>query len=243
MMSIAAPDEQEVAIPIPELLEVVLERGASDLHLTAGAPPTIRLHGDLVRLDEYPVMTPKGLQGMIYAILPQRMRERLEQELELDMSYSLPGKARFRVNVYFQRDSIGAAFRLIPYEIKTIEELGLPSVVADLARYPRGFVVVTGPTGSGKSTTLAAMVDIVNRERRAHIMTVEDPIEFLHKHQNCIVNQREVGADTHSFAAALKHVLRQDPDVILVGEMRDLETISTAITAATDHTTSPEKRK
>ena len=231
-MSIVAPEEQEVAIPIPELLEVVLERGASDLHLTVGAPPTIRLHGDLVRLDEYPVMTPKGLQGMIYAILPQKARERLEQELELDMSYALPGKARFRVNVYFQRDSIGAAFRLIPYEIKTIEELGLPSVVADLARYPRGFVVVTGPTGSGKSTTLAAMVDIVNRERQAHIMTVEDPIEFLHKHRNCIVNQREVGADTHSFAAALKHVLRQDPDVILVGEMRDLETISTAITAA-----------
>ncbi len=231
-MSIAATDEPEVAVPIPELLEVVLERGASDLHLTAGAPPTIRLHGDLVRLEEYPVMTPKGLQGMIYAILPQRMRERLEQELELDMSYQLPGKARFRVNVYFQRDSLGAAFRLIPYEIKTIEELGLPSVVADLARYPRGFVVVTGPTGSGKSTTLAAMVDIVNRERQAHIMTVEDPIEFLHKHRSCIVNQREVGSDTHSFASALKHVLRQDPDVILVGEMRDLETISTAITAA-----------
>jgi twitching motility protein PilT len=231
-MSIMAPEEQEVAVPVPELLEVVLERGASDLHLTVGAPPTIRLHGDLIRLEEYPVMTPKGLQGMIYAILPQKARERLEQELELDMSYALPGKARFRVNVYFQRDSIGAAFRLIPYEIKTIEELGLPSVVADLARYPRGFVVVTGPTGSGKSTTLAAMVDIVNRERQGHIMTVEDPIEFLHKHRNCIVNQREVGADTHSFSAALKHVLRQDPDVILVGEMRDLETISTAITAA-----------
>src|SRR6266498_2698722 len=148
------------------------------------------------------------------------------------MSYALPGKARFRVNVYYQRDSIGAAFRLIPYEIKTVESLGLPSVVADLARYPRGFVVVTGPTGSGKSTSLAGMVDIVNRERSAHIMTVEDPIEFLHKHQQCIVNQREVGADTHSFSQALKHVLRQDPDVILVGEMRDLETISTAITAA-----------
>jgi len=148
------------------------------------------------------------------------------------MSYALPGKARFRVNVYFQRDSIGAAFRLIPYEIKSLDALGLPGVVADLARYPRGFVVVTGPTGSGKSTSLAAMVDIVNRERSAHIMTVEDPIEFLHKHQACIVNQREVGADTHSFAQALKHVLRQDPDVILVGEMRDLETISTAITAA-----------
>jgi twitching motility protein PilT len=227
-----APDDEDVQVPVPELLEIVLERGASDLHLTAGAPPTIRLHGDLIRLVDYQILSPRALQGMIYAILPQKMRERLEQELELDMSYALPGKARFRVNVYFQRDSIGAAFRLIPYEIKSVESLGLPSVVSDLARYPRGFVVVTGPTGSGKSTSLAGMVDIVNRERSAHIMTVEDPIEFLHKHQQCIVNQREVGADTHSFAQALKHVLRQDPDVILVGEMRDLETISTAITAA-----------
>ncbi len=232
MSMVSAPDEQDVQIPVAELLDVVLERGASDLHLTVGAPPTIRLHGDLERLEEYPVMTPRALQGMIYAILPQKMRERLEQELELDMSYALPGRARFRVNVYFQRDSIGAAFRLIPYEIKPIDELGLPTVVGDLARFPRGFVVVTGPTGSGKSTTLAGMVDIVNRERAAHIMTVEDPIEFLHKHERCIVNQREVGADTHSFSQALKHVLRQDPDVILVGEMRDLETIATAITAA-----------
>ena len=231
-MSTVPQDEQVGQIPVSELLEVVLDQGASDLHLTAGAPPTIRLHGDLVRLENYPLLNPRTLQGMIYAILPQKLRERLEQELELDMSYSLPGKARFRVNVYFQRDSIGAAFRLIPYEIKTVDSLGLPSVVADLARYPRGFVVVTGPTGSGKSTTLAGMVDIVNRERQAHIMTVEDPIEFLHKHNSCIVNQREVGADTHSFSQALKHVLRQDPDVILVGEMRDLETIATAITAA-----------
>jgi len=227
-----APDDEDLQVPVSELLEIVLERGASDLHITAGAPPTIRLHGDLIRLVDYPILSPRTLQGMIYAILPQKMRERLEGELELDMSYALPGKARFRVNVYYQRDSIGAAFRLIPYEIKTVESLGLPSVVADLARYPRGFVVVTGPTGSGKSTSLAGMVDIVNRERSAHIMTVEDPIEFLHKHQQCIVNQREVGADTHSFSQALKHVLRQDPDVILVGEMRDLETISTAITAA-----------
>ncbi len=227
-----APGEEEIQVPVPELLEIVLERGASDLHLTVGTPPTIRLHGDLIRLEDYPVLTPRGLQGMIYAILPQKMRERLEQDLELDMSYALPGRARFRVNVYFQRDSIGAAFRLIPYEIKGIEELGLPPVVADLARYPRGFVVVTGPTGSGKSTSLAAMVDIVNRERSAHIMTIEDPIEFLHRHVKCIVNQREVGSDTHSFSEALRHVLRQDPDVILVGEMRDLETIATAITAA-----------
>jgi twitching motility protein PilT len=232
MSMVSASDEQDIQIPVAELLDVVLERGASDLHLTVGAPPTIRLHGDLERLSEYPIMTPRALQGMIYAILPQKMRERLEQELELDMSYALPGRARFRVNVYFQRDSLGAAFRLIPYEIKTIDDLQLPNVVGDLARFPRGFVVVTGPTGSGKSTTLAGMVDIVNKERAAHIMTVEDPIEFLHKHERCIVNQREVGADTHSFSQALKHVLRQDPDVILVGEMRDLETIGTAITAA-----------
>jgi twitching motility protein PilT len=224
--------EMQPEIPIPELLDLVLEKGASDLHLTAGSQPVIRLHGDLVRLEEYPRLTPQGLRAMIYAILPQRRRERLEQELELDMSYSLPGKARFRVNVYFQRDSIGAAFRLIPFEIKTLEHLGLPEVAGEFARFPRGFVVVTGPTGSGKSTTLAALVDIVNRERRCHIMTVEDPIEFLHRHKSSIVNQREVGSDTHGFAPALKHVLRQDPDVILVGEMRDLETIQTAITAA-----------
>src|SRR3990170_5083245 len=210
-MSIAASEEQEVAIPVPELLEVVLERGASDLHLTVGAPPTIRLHGDLIRLEEYAKMTPRGVQGMIYAILPQKMRERLEQELELDMSYQLPGKARFRVNVYFQRDSLGAAFRLIPYEIKSLDDLALPSVVADLARYPRGFVVVTGPTGSGKSTTLAGMVDIVNKERQAHIMTVEDPIEFLHRHQSCIVNRGGAGADPHSSPAALKHALGRAP--------------------------------
>ena len=226
------PDQDDVQIPVPELLAALLELGGSDLHLTAGTPPTVRVHGELERLDTYPNLTPRSLQGMIYAILPQKLRERFEQELELDMSYSLPGQARFRVNVYMQRDALGAAFRLIPFEIKKLDELGLPAVVADLARFPRGFVVVTGPTGSGKSTTLAGMVDVVNEERAGHIMTVEDPIEFLHKHKKCIVNQREVGADTHGFGQALKHVLRQDPDVILVGEMRDLETISTAITAA-----------
>jgi twitching motility protein PilT len=225
-------DQNDVQIPVPELLTALLEVGGSDLHLTAGTPPTVRVHGELERLEKYPELTPRALQGMIYAILPQKLRERFEQELELDMSYSLPGQARFRVNVYQQRDALGAAFRLIPFEIKKLDDLGLPGVVADLARFPRGFVVVTGPTGSGKSTTLAGMVDVVNEERAGHIMTVEDPIEFLHKHKKCIVNQREVGADTHGFGQALKHVLRQDPDVILVGEMRDLETISTAITAA-----------
>jgi twitching motility protein PilT len=231
-MSIVQQEESDVQVPVPELLGVLLDMDGSDLHLTAGSPPVVRVHGELMSVTDYPVLTPRALQGMVYAILPQKMRERFEQELELDMSYSLPGRARFRVNVFMQRDAVGAVFRVIPFEIKSIEDLGLPSVVSDLARFPRGFVVVTGPTGSGKSTTLAAMVDVVNRERAGHIMTVEDPIEFLHKHKTCIVNQREIGADTHSFSQALKHVLRQDPDVILVGEMRDLETIGTAITAA-----------
>jgi twitching motility protein PilT len=226
----AQPPEHQLLIP--DLLDVVLERGASDLHLTSGSPPVLRLLGELVRLDEYPVLTPQTLRTMIYAIISQRQREKLEQELELDLSYSVPGKARFRVNVYFQRDSIGAAFRLIPFEIKNLDDLGIPPVVGEFARLPRGFILVTGPTGSGKSTTLASLVDIVNVERACHIMTVEDPIEFLHRHKRSMVNQREIGTDTHSFSEALKHVLRQDPDVILVGEMRDLETISTAITAA-----------
>jgi twitching motility protein PilT len=230
-MSMTAQQE-DVQVPVPEQLSALHDLGVSDLHLTAGAPPVVRINGDLMQLQEYPMLTPRSIQGMVYAILPQKLRERFEQELELDMSYSLPGKARFRVNAYFQRDSVGAAFRLIPYEIKSIDELNLPGVVADLARFQRGFVVVTGPTGSGKSTTLASMVDVVNVERAGHIMTVEDPIEFLHKHKRCIVNQREVGTDTLGFSHALKHVLRQDPDVILVGEMRDLETIGTAITAA-----------
>jgi twitching motility protein PilT len=232
-MSMAPPQqEDDLQVPVPELLGKLLDVNGSDLHLTAGAPPVVRVHGELERLEDYPPLSPRALQGMVYAILPQKMRERFEQELELDMSYSLPGRARFRVNVFMQRDAVGAVFRVIPFEIKDIEELGLPPVVADLARFPRGFVVVTGPTGSGKSTTLASMVDVVNNERAGHIMTVEDPIEFLHKHKSCIVNQREIGADTHGFGQALKHVLRQDPDVILVGEMRDLETIGTAITAA-----------
>ncbi len=231
-MSSVVQQEEDVQIPVPELLGALLEKGGSDLHLTAGSPPMVRVHGELEPAGEYPLLTPRALQGMVYAILPQKLRERFEQELELDMSYSLPGRSRFRVNVFQQRDAVGAVFRVIPFEIKNVDDLGIPTVVTDLARFQRGFVVVTGPTGSGKSTTLAAMVDIVNRERAGHIMTVEDPIEFLHRHKSCVVNQREVGADTHGFAQALKHVLRQDPDVILVGEMRDLETIGTAITAA-----------
>jgi twitching motility protein PilT len=223
---------QSAEVPVGELLEIVMDRGASDLHLTTGSPPVVRINGTLRRLENYARLEPEQLQRMIYSILTQRQRERLEQDLELDVSYSLPGKGRFRVNVYFQRDALGAAFRMIPFEIKTIEQLGLPRQVEDFARLPRGLVLVTGPTGSGKSTTLATLVDVVNSERDDHIMTVEDPIEFLHRHKRCIVNQREVGHDTQSFAMALKHVLRQDPDVILVGEMRDLETIQTALTAA-----------
>ena len=222
----------QTEVGVNELLEQVLARGASDLHITAGAPPVIRVNGTLVPLTQYQKMMPDQLRRMIYGILTQKQRERLESELELDISYALPGKARFRVNVYFQRDAIGAAMRMIPYEIKSIEDLGLPAQIGEFARLPRGMVLVTGPTGSGKSTTLASLVDIVNVERACHIMTVEDPIEFLHRHKTAVVNQRELGQDTHSFAAALKHVLRQDPDVILVGEMRDLETIQTALTAA-----------
>jgi twitching motility protein PilT len=225
-------DEESPMVPAQELLGHALAMDASDLHVTVGAKPTVRVHGDLRPLDQYEILEPDQVRRMIYAVLTQRQRERLEQELELDLSYSLPGKARFRVNVYFQRDALGAAFRFIPFVIRSIEELGLPPQTADFARLPRGLVVVTGPTGSGKSTSLAALIDIINSERDVHIMTVEDPIEYLHRHKRALVNQREVGADTHSFASALKHVLRQDPDVILVGEMRDLETIQTAITAA-----------
>ncbi len=214
------------------LLTEVIAKGASDLHLTAGARPTIRLHGSLMPLEDVPELTPPVIQTLMYAILTQRQRERFEAELELDFAYALPGQARFRVNLYRQRDAVGAAFRLIPFEIKALEQLGVPPAVANFAMMPRGFVLVTGPTGSGKSTTLAGIVDLANRSRRDHIMTVEDPIEFLHQHKSCLINQREIGEDTHSFTNALKHVLRQDPDIILVGEMRDLETISVALTAA-----------
>jgi twitching motility protein PilT len=226
------PEGEYEDVPVATLLEEVMAREASDLHLTAGLHPAVRVNGSLLRLERYPVMKPDQLQQMLYSILSQKQRERFERDLELDTSYSLPGKARFRVNLYMQRDSVGAAFRMIPFQIKSIEELGLPAQIAHLSRIPRGLVLVTGPTGSGKSTTLATLVDLVNSEREQHIMTVEDPIEFLHQHKRAMINQREVGQDTHSFAEALKHVLRQDPDVILVGEMRDLETISTALTAA-----------
>ncbi len=229
---LGAEDSSEDSAFLADLLLYVLEHNSSDLHLTVGAHPTIRQHGHLVQLEDFQLLTPQLIQKTMYAIMSQKQREKFEEELELDFAYSLPGKARFRVNVYKQRDAVGAAFRLIPYEIKRLEDLGVPPAVSNFAMLPRGFVLVTGPTGSGKSTTLAAVVDMANRQRADHIMTCEDPIEFLHQHKKCLVNQREVGEDTWSFKNALKHVLRQDPDIILVGEMRDLETIEIALTAA-----------
>ena len=225
-------DVDDEELHVNELLQRVLDLGGSDLHLAAGTEPAVRVHGDLKRLTEFPALNGSEIRRMVYAILTQKQREKFESELELDTSHSIPGAGRFRVNVFLQRDSVGAVMRAIPYEIVPLDKLGLPPSVSQLANLPRGLVLVTGPTGSGKSTTLASLVDIINATRPAHIMTVEDPIEFLHEHKLSVINQREVGEDTHSFAAALKHVLRQDPDAILVGEMRDLETIHTALTAA-----------
>ena len=212
-------------------LEEVVLRNASDLHVTAGAPPSIRVDGGLRPIEGAPRWMPEKVTKALYSLLLPEQRERFEREQELDFAYTAGG-ARFRVNFYQQRNSIGGAFRLIPQEIKPLEQLGVPASIGKFAGLARGLVLVTGPTGSGKSTTLAAIIDLVNRTRADHIMTVEDPIEFLHRHQKSLVNQREVGHDTHSFANALKHVLRQDPDVILIGELRDLETIAVALTAA-----------
>ena len=221
-----------MAIEYSEILLEVVERNASDLHLTAGVPPTLRQRGRLIALENYPKLTPEDTREFVYSILTTEQRRRLETDLQLDFAYVVPGKARFRVNAFFQRGAVAAAFRLIPSEIVPIDALGLPAVVHEMTRRPRGIVLVTGPTGSGKSTTLAAMIDEINQTRDEHIVTIEDPIEFVHAHKRCIINQRELGNDATSFAAALKAALRQDPDVILVGEMRDLDTISTALTAA-----------
>jgi twitching motility protein PilT len=217
---------------IDQLLEHMVGVGASDLHVTAGTPPALRVRGQVYRLEQYASLTPDDTRTLLYQVLNTEQQKRFEVNRQLDFSHSLPGVARFRVNVYMQRESVGAAFRLIPNEVATLEELGLPRSLAELALKPRGLVLVTGPTGSGKSTTLAAMIDEVNRLRHDHILTIEDPIEFTHRHKSCIVNQREIGTDATSFADALRGALRQDPDVILVGEMRDLETISIALTAA-----------
>lgn len=225
-------DRVEGDVAIDEVLAEMVRLNASDVHFTSGSSPMVRIAGSLRPLDQFAPLTPEPLRRSLFAILTQKQREKFEANLELDLSYSVRGLARFRVNLYQQRESIGAAFRVIPYEIKPLEDLGVPPVVGTFAGMPRGLVLVTGPTGSGKSTTLASIVDLANRTREDHIMTVEDPIEFLHRHKKSLINQREVGQDTHSFANALKHVLRQDPDIILVGEMRDLETISVALTAA-----------
>jgi twitching motility protein PilT len=214
------------------LLEEMLSRNASDLHLSAGERPKLRIDGEMANASHEQVLSPKDTLTLAYSVLTESQKKRFEQEDELDFSFGIQNLARFRGNVFKQRGCVSMVIRMIPFNVKSFEELRLPAVVAKLAERPRGLVLVTGPTGSGKSTTLAAMIDKINRERRGHIITVEDPIEFIHKHQNCIVNQREVGTDTRSFSSALKYALREDPDVILIGEMRDLETISAALTIA-----------
>lgn len=214
-----------------DILVEAIKRDASDVHLSVGVPPIIRIHGKLERLD-YASLAPKDTKELLYSILTQEQREKLETNWEFDCSYSVPGKARFRVNAYYQRNNVGAAFRLVPMKIRTLAELHLPATLEVLTEKPRGLIIVTGPTGVGKTTTLATLIDIINSNRQVNIITIEDPIEFLHEHKKSVINQREVGADTKSFANALKYVLRQDPDVILVGEMRDPETIATALTAA-----------
>jgi twitching motility protein PilT len=214
------------------LLEEMIERGASDLHLTAGDRPKLRIDGDITNSNIETVMQPKDTLQLAYSVLTENQKKRFEQEDELDFSFGIQNLARFRGNCFKQRGCVSMVIRQIPFKIKTFEDLGLPKVVADLSDKPRGLILVTGPTGSGKSTTLAAMLDRINRSMKGHMITIEDPIEFIHKHQECIVNQREVGSDTKSFQAALKYALRQDPDIVLIGEMRDLETIQAGLTIA-----------
>ncbi|MFA5478882.1 MAG: type IV pilus twitching motility protein PilT [Candidatus Muiribacteriota bacterium] len=214
-----------------DLLNLVIDNEASDLHLTVGSPPIIRVDGELIATD-LDILTPMDTRSLIYNMLNADQQKEFEERKELDLSYSVHGFGRFRVNVYKQRGCIGAAFRVIPSKIPGLDELSLPDKVADFAKLPKGLVLVTGPTGSGKSTTLAAVIDLINKTRKCHIITIEDPIEYLHYHKKSIINQRELGADTNSFTESLKHVLRQDPDVILIGEMRDLETFESALTLA-----------
>ena len=216
---------------IEAFLREMIERGASDLHLTTASPPLIRLHGELVTLA-HPPLGATDTKNLCYSLLTEQQKKKFEEASELDFSFGIKGVSRFRGNLYLQKGAIGGAFRMIPYQTPQLQNLGLPSSVPDLCNLPRGLVLVTGPTGSGKSTTLAAMIDKINRERHEHIVTVEDPIEFVHDHKSCLVNQREVFADTQSFGQALKHILRQDPDIALVGEMRDLETIEAALVVA-----------
>jgi len=218
-----------------ELLKEMVKRGATDLHVTTGSPPQIRINGTLTPMDSAP-LSPNDTKHLCYSILTEAQKHRFEEDSELDLSFGIKGLSRFRANIFLQRGAPAAAFRLIPYKILTFEELGLPPIVNELVQKPRGLVLVTGPTGSGKSTTLASMINKINEDRHEHIITIEDPIEYLHKHKGCLVNQREVGADTKSFKNALKYILRQDPDVVLIGEMRDIETIEAAlVTAETGH--------
>ncbi len=228
----AATGHAEPSAELYRLFDRVLELGASDLHLAANEPPYVRLVGELIRMPDEAPLSPAKVRELAYSILSTRQQRRFEETCELDTSHAMGSKVRFRVNVFFQRNAVGAAFRVIPYEVVDFDVLGLPPIVKTFADYPRGLILVTGPTGSGKSTTLASLVDIVNRQRQCHIITIEDPIEFVHKSKVALVNQREVGSDTGGFGVALTSAMRQDPDVILVGEMRDLDTISTAITAA-----------
>src|SRR5438105_190341 len=227
-----------MAATMHDLLTIMIERGASDLHITTGTPPQIRLHGKLTPLTQFERLTPQDTQRLADSVLNEGQKQKFEEDNELDLSFGIQGLARFRCNVYRQRGAVAAAIRVIPIKIRSFDELGLPPVVEQLADRPKGLILVTGPTGSGKSTTLAAMIDKINSERTEHILTIEDPIEFVHPHKKCLVNQREIFADTHSFKNALKSILRQDPDVVLVGEMRDLETVGAALTIAeTGHLT------
>jgi twitching motility protein PilT len=229
-----------------DLLRLMIEKGASDLHITTGSPPRLRIAGRLVPVEGNPSLTPEDTKELCYSILTESQKHKFEENNELDLSFGVKGLSRFRANMFLQRGAVAGAFRAIPFNIKTFQELGLPDVVEELIKKPHGLILVTGPTGSGKSTTLATMIDRINSERDSHIVTVEDPIEFLHSHKKCLINQREVNSDTFSFNNALKYILRQDPDVVLIGEMRDLETIEAAIrisetghlTLATLHTNS-----
>ncbi|MAE96868.1 MAG: type IV pili twitching motility protein PilT [Deltaproteobacteria bacterium] len=214
-----------------QLLKAMIEKGGSDLHVTTNSPPQLRIDGKLHPL-KMPPLSPPETKQLCYSILTDSQKHKFEESNELDLSFGVRGLSRFRANIFMQRGAVAGAFRSIPYKIKTFEELGLPKVIADLSKKPRGLILVTGPTGSGKSTTLATIIDRINTERNEHIVTIEDPIEYLHPHKGCVVNQREVGADTGSFTTALKYILRQDPDVVLIGEMRDLETIEAALTVA-----------
>jgi len=228
----------ENTINLPDLLKKMTALGGSDLHVTTNSPPQVRVHGHLRPLDGFPPFTPAQTKQLAYSVLTDAQKHRFEENLELDFSFGLKGLSRFRANLFNQKGAVGCVFRAIPYEIKSFEALGVPQVVADMCKKPRGLILVTGPTGSGKSTTLASMVDKINIDRHDHILTIEDPIEFLHNHKNCVVNQREVASDTHGFAEALRTALRQDPDVVLIGEMRDLETIEMALRIAeTGHLT------